>query len=92
MMKDVLVVIIVVINVLSFLTIGYDKFQAIRKNWRVPERVLLLLALLGGASGTLAGMYIFRHKTKQLVFKAGVPLILMPNLAFYYFLIFKQAG
>jgi len=53
---------------INFLLFGYDKFQAKRNGWRIPERVLLGLTLLGGGIGGLAGMLVFRHKTRKNVF------------------------
>ena len=53
---------------INFLLFGYDKFQAKRNGWRIPERVLLGLTLLGGGIGGLAGMLVFRHKTRKTVF------------------------
>ena len=38
---------------------------------------LVAVELLGGGSvGSLAGMYLFRHKTQHLRFTLGIPLIL----------------
>ena len=38
---------------------------------------LVAVELLGGGSvGSLAGMYLFRHKTQHLKFTLGIPLIL----------------
>jgi uncharacterized membrane protein YsdA (DUF1294 family) len=53
---------------INFLLFGYDKFQAKRNGWRIPERVLLGLTLFGGGIGGLAGMLVFRHKTRKNVF------------------------
>ena len=39
------------INILCFLSFAYDKWQAIHRGWRVPEKVLLGQAFLGGALG-----------------------------------------
>lgn len=47
---------------------GYDKWQAGRQGWRVPERLLMVLALLGGVIGAWVGMFLFRHKTRHMVF------------------------
>ncbi len=48
---------------------GYDKLCAIMHWWRIPERVLLLWAAVGGGLGLSAGMLLFRHKTKHRVFQ-----------------------
>jgi len=42
---------IIFINVLAFLAMGYDKFQAKRGGWRIPEANLLVLAALLGGVG-----------------------------------------
>ena len=53
-----------------------DKWKAKKNRWRVRESTLLIIAALGGSIGSLAGMYLFRHKTQHLKFTLGVPLIL----------------
>ena len=76
---------ILFINVLTFMIMGYDKLQAKRQGWRVPERMLMAMALLMGAGGIYAGMYVFRHKTKHTLFQFGIPLLLIFNiLAIHY--------
>ena len=52
-----------------------DKRKAIKHRYRIPEKTLFLVSLLGGSIGTLAGMYLFRHKTKHWYFVVGMPLI-----------------
>ena len=47
---------------------------------RIPEKVLFGAAWLGGAPGCLAGMYLFRHKTRHWYFRWGMPLILLIQL------------
>ena len=64
-----------------FAMMGIDKALAKRGAWRVPERTLFLLALLGGALGGIIGMYFFRHKTRHASFKAGLPVLLILNIA-----------
>ena len=54
----------------TFAAYGVDKAQAIRGGWRVPERQLHGLALVGGAIGGWAGMLVFRHKIRKPVFVA----------------------
>ncbi len=58
----------------------YDKRQAKRNGWRVPESRLFLTALFGGAIGVFIGMRLFRHKTKHWSFQIGVPLLLLLNI------------
>jgi uncharacterized membrane protein YsdA (DUF1294 family) len=56
---------------------GIDKSKAKHHAWRIPEKELFLISLLGGSIGTWAGMYIFRHKTKHWYFVIGMPAILI---------------
>ena len=65
------------INLLAFFTMGLDKQKAIRHAFRIPEAVLFLFSIIGGSLGTLAGMFVFHHKTRKLKFLFGIPVILM---------------
>lgn len=56
---------------LSFITLllwGIDKYRANMGQWRIPERALLTLVVIGGAFGALAGMFVFRHKIRKIQF------------------------
>ena len=66
-----------VMNVLGVAVMWSDKRRARLHRWRIPEKVLFGVSLLGGSAGTWAGMYLFRHKTKQWYFVVGMPLILV---------------
>ena len=65
---------LIVVNLLTWLIYGIDKWKAKRRAWRIPERTLLLLAAAGGCTGALAGMLMFRHKTRKLKFTQENPL------------------
>jgi uncharacterized membrane protein YsdA (DUF1294 family) len=54
----------------AFAAYGWDKRQAQKGGWRVPELVLHGLALIGGVIGAWAGRAVFRHKTQKPVFLA----------------------
>ena len=69
------------INLAAFFLMWLDKRRARRKGARrVRERTLLLSALLGGSVGAIAGMRLFRHKTKHWYFVWGMPAILILQL------------
>ena len=65
----------------AFAAFGADKRFAEKKMRRIPERTLLLLCLLMGASGGLLAMGLFRHKTRKPKFRFGVPVCLALNIA-----------
>jgi uncharacterized membrane protein YsdA (DUF1294 family) len=48
---------------IGFVLMGIDKARAQDHTWRIPEKALFTLALLGGALGILAGSGVFHHKT-----------------------------
>lgn len=80
---------LLVINLATFAVYGADKRRARRGAWRVPERTLLLLPLLGGSIGALLGMRVFHHKTKHWYFVWGVPAILLAQLALAVWLLYR---
>ena len=70
---------LLIINVAAFLAYGLDKLLAKLKARhekvpRLPERNLLLLAIVGGGIGAWLGMEVFRHKTQHRSFRICVPL------------------
>ena len=73
--------ILIVINVLTFLVYGIDKYRAKQGSWRISEATLLMLAVIGGSIGALLGMKIWHHKTMHKKFKYGLPLILLVQIA-----------
>lgn len=52
-----------------------DKQKARKNKWRIPEKRIWLVALFGGATGAVIGMYSFRHKTKHRMFVILLPVI-----------------
>lgn len=74
------------VNILTFCVMGWDKSRAIRGAWRVPESVLFLFAICGGALGGVIGMRAFHHKTHHWQFKYGFPAILIIQLVIVFWL------
>lgn len=67
---------LIIINALSFLLMLTDKQKAKKDRWRIPEKTLIGVSLLGGSLGAIAGMKLFRHKTLHSKFFIGLPVIL----------------
>ena len=75
-LKNILIYFLVM-NIITFLLMGYDKHEAKVNQWRISEKALFLFCLFGGSIGGICGMYAFRHKTQKWYFKIGLPLILI---------------
>ena len=67
-------------NIIGLCIMGIDKAKAKKHAWRIPEKTLFLVSLLGGSIETWAGMYLFRHKTKHWYFVVGMPVILIVQI------------
>ena len=76
-MTEALLYYLIVINVVTFLVYGLDKWKAKQGSWRISEATLLILAAIGGSIGALLGMNVWRLKTMHKKFKYGLPLILI---------------
>ncbi|MBQ8799870.1 MAG: DUF1294 domain-containing protein [Lachnospiraceae bacterium] len=81
-MEYIFLVVYFVVNLIVFVMYGIDKFKAKNKMWRIPEATLLGGAVLG-VFGALAGMYLFRHKTKKPKFFITVPAIAIIEIGLF---------
>ena len=99
MIVNALLYYLIVINIVTFLVYGIDKWRstsgrllptgrkkAKQGSWRISEATLLILAVIGGSIGALLGMKIWHHKTMHKKFKYGLPLILLAQIALIYFI------
>lgn len=66
-----------IINVITFWLYAYDKHCAFYGKWRIPEAILIGLAVIGGAYGAACGMWLFRHKTRHTSFCVIIPICLV---------------
>ena len=80
---------LVFVNLWAFILCWWDKRKAKRGAWRVPEKTLMTLALLGGEFGLWFGMQRFRHKTKHKKFTIGVPACFVLHVAIVIFIVVK---
>lgn len=72
------------INGVTFALYGIDKLKSKKGWWRIPEKTLLLFAIIGGSVGALCGIQLFHHKTKHKQFYLGVPIFLAIQIALIY--------
>ena len=77
------------INLIAISACGADKYFAQKKMWRIPEKSLIAVCILGGAVGMLIGMFVFNHKRRKPKFYIGVPLIALAHLVSVLVLYFK---
>ena len=76
-----------IINIVGFLSMGFDKYKAKHNMWRTPENTLLLIPLLLVSIGSYIGMRVFRHKTLHPKFKYGIPVIFIINIVCIYYIL-----
>lgn len=79
-----LVVQFVFINIFTFLAYWKDKRAAQKGEWRIPEKDLHWLELLGGWSGALLAQKIFHHKTRKHTYQLVFWLVPMVQLVFIF--------
>lgn len=65
------------VNITAWIIYGLDKWKAKSGMRRISEKTLLLIAFFGGSAGAIAGMILFRHKTRKPKFMVGVPVMLI---------------
>ena len=87
MIANALLYYLIVINIVTFLVYGIDKWKAKQGSWRISEATLLILAVIGGSIGALLGMRVWHHKTMHKKFKYGLPLILLVKIALIYLIL-----
>lgn len=85
MIRDLISGYLVLMSIIGFSLMGIDKRKAMNKAFRIPEKTLILAALLGGGVGSLLGMNLFRHKTKHIKFR-----VLFPLAAIFYIIVFLK--
>jgi len=62
-----IIILIAVLNLVSFVLYGIDKHKAKTNRWRISEKTLLLWSA-AAPFGAVVGTKVFHHKTKKLKF------------------------
>lgn len=76
---------LILINFISFIVYGVDKFLSIKHYYRISEFILLSFGFVGGVVGSIFGMICFRHKTKKVKFK----IYLFMYMILWLYILFK---
>ena len=76
-----LILMLLAANVVTFLIFAHDKACARRGSWRISERQLFLLMLLGGSLGGWLAMLSLHHKNRKTSFRSVAAIIVFFQLA-----------
>lgn len=90
-MEPALAILVLIGNAVAFVAYGYDKHQARVDGDRIPERVLLGLALIGGL-GAWAACELFRHKTRKQPFRTWMTAAFAVHIVMVLALIYWPMG
>ncbi|MDR1806130.1 MAG: DUF1294 domain-containing protein [Clostridium sp.] len=77
------------INLLALILTVRDKNAAKRDYWRIKERTLIFVAILGGSIAMMVTMKLIRHKTRHVKFMVGIPFIIVLQAAVVGLLVWK---
>ena len=88
--KQIILIYLIAINVVTFFAYGIDKWKAKRFKWRISEATLLGMAVIGGSIGAWLGMRVWHHKTMHKKFQLGIPLIIVAQIALVIWIISKS--
>ncbi len=83
----ILILVLVILNFVSFLLVGADKKKSQTDSSRIPEVYLFFLASIFGSVGVFIGMFVFHHKTRKLYFPVGIGVLLLQQIALVYLLL-----
>ena len=64
-LDEKITLVLLIWNVMVFLIYGIDKSKARRRAWRIPEKILLILAFTCGGFGAWLAGITFHHKTRN---------------------------
>ena len=79
-----LLLLYVAASLIALILYAFDKRAASRGDWRIPEKTLHLVALVGGWPGALLGQQLFRHKRRKTAFLLLFWLTVAANLGLFY--------
>ncbi len=85
-MQNFIIIALFILNILGLILVSLDKYKAKNRLWRIPERSFFILSILGGGIGVYIGLFLFNHKTRHWYFMVVIPLIILAQIVFIYYL------
>lgn len=85
----IIAIVVVIMNLVSFILMAYDKRCAKRGKWRVPEKTLFIVTACFGGLGGVLGMQLLHHKTKHWYFNVFFPIMLAIQAVLLVFIVVK---
>ncbi len=84
-------IVLLVLNLVSFSLMAWDKQCARKGRWRVSEKALFISTACFGGLGGVIGMFLCHHKTKHWYFRVFFPVLLavqiiLLGLGYHYFI------
>ncbi len=76
-----LLVYFIIISIVAVAVTAYDKSAAWKRAWRVPERTLLIIGVIGGALFMYITMKLIHHKTRHAKFMMPLPILIVIHAA-----------
>ncbi len=83
-LKQSIIIIIILINIIAFVLMVMDKRKSIFKNYRIKESHLFFWAICFGSVGIFLGMHLVRHKNRRWYFNLGIPLLIIQQIIIVY--------
>lgn len=77
MLQKIILIYMAAINICAFIMCLYDKRAAIKRRYRISEKALFTVSIIGGAAGMFLGMLMVRHKTRHWYFMLFIPLFII---------------
>ena len=79
-MKEIIIALLIW-NIVTFLLMGIDKYKAVKGKRRISEATLIGVSFALGATGSIVGALVFRHKTKKAKFIILLQISMIINIA-----------
>ncbi|WP_067192640.1 DUF1294 domain-containing protein [Streptococcus sp. DD10] len=85
-MREAIFIILLGLNIVSFCFYGWDKRKAVKNQYRISEKQLLLFTFLGGGVGAFLAGHLFRHKIRKWYFQLSWYLSILIDFILIYWI------